>query len=60
MSVAEIKEELTKLTPEERREIAAVLEQLETVPEEEEGPSFAEVKKIIFHKHRNLLHRLAQ
>ena len=60
MSVAEIKEELTKLTPEERREIAAVLEQLETVPEDSEGPSFEEAMDIVFRKHDDVLRLLAQ
>jgi phage-related protein len=62
MSVAEIKEELRRLTPEERREIMcelAVLEQGTTnVPSR--AMSFAEAKAYVFENYGDLLRRLAQ
>ncbi len=58
MSVAEIKEELPKLTPEERREIVRAIAALEPAPRKAE--SFAEAKTYVFENYGELLRRLAQ
>ena len=62
MSVAEIKEELHRLSRNERREIARLLVELDA-PEKTEphfAKDFAEAKAYVFDNYGDLLRRLAQ
>jgi isopropylmalate/homocitrate/citramalate synthase len=67
MSLAEMKEELRRLTPEERRELARALVELEA-PEIEprvreaqpSDPGVVQAMDAVFSKHSELLRRLAQ
>ena len=62
MSLAEIKNEVRRLTAEERKEIARLLEALHEIPAPETRPaaSFAEAKADVFDHYGDLLRRLAQ
>ena len=62
MSVAEIKDELRHLSPQERKEIARALIELnephDSAPRQ--AASFAEAKAYVFDNYGDLLRRLAQ
>ena len=60
MSVAEIKNELGRMSVEERKEIAVALLALKRNEEPEIAADFAEAKAYVFDNYGDLLRRLAQ
>jgi hypothetical protein len=61
MSLAEVKDELRKMTPEERKEVARALIELEENRDPQPAVrDFAEAKAYVFDNYGELLRRLAQ
>ncbi len=67
MSVAEIKDEIRRMSAEERKEIARTLAEIEGAEAQPavrevhpSDPDVAAAMDAVFNKHRELLHRLAQ
>jgi hypothetical protein len=60
MSVAQIKEELRRMSAEERREVAQLLLELAETKEPRRAADFAEAKAYVFSHYGDLLRRLAQ
>jgi hypothetical protein len=62
MTVAEIKEQVRRMTPEERREIVRLIAEIEDAKSAEprQAANFAEAKAYVFENYGELLRRLAQ